>query len=61
MATALTGIAELVTNDPARDGTPLGIIDDAAVVVEDGRVAWVGARGGGARGRRASATSAAAR
>ena len=30
----LTGIAELVTNDPAHDGTPLGVLADAAVVVE---------------------------
>jgi len=40
----LTNIGELVTNDPAegRDGGPLGIVRDAAVLVEDGRVAWVG-------------------
>ena len=40
----LTGIGELVTNDPApgRDGGPLGILRDAAVLVEDGRVAWTG-------------------
>ena len=40
----LTGIAELVTNDPApdREGGPLGIVRDAAVLVEDGRVTWVG-------------------
>ena len=30
----VTGIAELVTNDPTHDGTALGVIDDAAVVVE---------------------------
>lgn len=42
-ATLLTGIAELVTNDPAiGDGSPLGLLRDAALVVEDGRVAWVG-------------------
>jgi imidazolonepropionase len=40
----LTGIAELVTNDPAHDGTPHGIVEDAAVVVEGGRVSWVGRR-----------------
>lgn len=40
-ATLLTGIGELVTNDPARDGL-LGIVRDAAVVVEGDRVAWVG-------------------
>ncbi len=40
----VTGIGELVTNDPAHDGTPLGLLADAAVVVESGRVSWVGAR-----------------
>ncbi|WP_139416057.1 imidazolonepropionase [Agromyces laixinhei] len=40
----LTNIGELVTNDPApgRDGGPLGIVRDAAVLVEGGRIAWVG-------------------
>ncbi|MGN6253234.1 MAG: imidazolonepropionase [Marmoricola sp.] len=37
-----TGIGELVTNDPDHDGTPLGLVPDAALVVEGGRVAWVG-------------------
>lgn len=44
-ATALTNIGELVTNDPTHpegDGSPLGLIRDAAVVVEGGKVAWVG-------------------
>ena len=40
----VTGIAELVTNDPTHDGTALGVVRDAAVVVERGRVAWVGPR-----------------
>ncbi len=35
--------ARIVTCDPARPGT-LGILDDGAVVVEDGRVAFVGPR-----------------
>jgi imidazolonepropionase len=40
----LTGIGELVTNDPSvGDGSTLGVVTDAAVVVADGRVAWVGA------------------
>ncbi|MHA6793040.1 imidazolonepropionase [Pseudonocardia bannensis] len=48
-ATLITGIAELVTNDPAAgDGSPLGIVTDAAVVVDEGaggsRIAWVGSR-----------------
>ncbi len=41
MSTLVTGIAELVTNDPRFDGD-LGVVEDAAVVVEGGRVAWVG-------------------
>jgi imidazolonepropionase len=40
-ATLLTDIGELVTNDVTWGG-PLGIIRDAAVVVDDGIVAWVG-------------------
>lgn len=44
-ATLLTGIAELVTNQPGLgDQSPLGLLSDAAVVVQDGRVAWVGPR-----------------
>lgn len=41
MATLITGIGELVTNDPERGG-PLGIVTDAAVVVEGERIAWLG-------------------
>ncbi|WP_295658303.1 imidazolonepropionase [uncultured Nocardioides sp.] len=41
MSTVVTGIGELVTNDPAREGL-LGLVSDAAVVVEGSRVAWVG-------------------
>jgi imidazolonepropionase len=37
----VTGIAELVTNDPSH-GALLGIVADAAVVVDGGRVAWTG-------------------
>jgi imidazolonepropionase len=37
----ITHIGQLVTNDPGRDGL-LGAIDDAAVMIEDGRIAWVG-------------------
>ncbi|MFC6704419.1 imidazolonepropionase [Flexivirga alba] len=43
--TALTGIGELVTNDPTHpdgDGSSLGLIQDAAVVVDDAKLAWVG-------------------
>lgn len=43
MSTLYAGIAELVTNDPAKgDGSALGIIDDGAVVVEGDTIAWVG-------------------
>ena len=42
-AVLVRGIGELVTNDPSLgDGSPLGVLRDAALVVEDGRVAWVG-------------------
>src|SRR5262245_4059124 len=41
MSLIVRGIGELVTNDPANGG-PLGVIHDAALVVEQGRVAWVG-------------------
>lgn len=40
----LTGIRRLVTNDRRRGGL-LGLVHDAAVAVEDGRIAWVGAQG----------------
>src|SRR6476469_8336418 len=39
--TVITNIGELVTNDPARDGL-LGLLADAAVVVDGTRIAWVG-------------------
>ncbi|CCH87653.1 Imidazolonepropionase [Modestobacter italicus] len=38
----VTGIGELVTNDPALGPGPLGTLTDAALVVADGAVAWVG-------------------
>ncbi|MGW2561428.1 imidazolonepropionase [Streptomyces sp. NPDC001514] len=43
--TLITNIGTLVTNDPtasAGDGSPLGLVQDAAVVLEADRVAWVG-------------------
>ncbi|MGA5878122.1 imidazolonepropionase [Streptomyces cellulosae] len=42
-ATVITNIATLVTNDPSlRDSDPLGLVQDAAVVVEGDRVVWTG-------------------
>ncbi len=38
----LTNIGQLVTNDPERDGL-LGIIENAAVVIDAGVIAWIGA------------------
>jgi imidazolonepropionase len=39
----ITNIGELVTNEPTLgDGSPLGLLRDAALVLEDGHVAWVG-------------------
>lgn len=44
-ATLVTGIAELVTNDPELGDGPLGILHGAAVVAEGDHVTWVGAAG----------------
>ncbi|MCC3768549.1 imidazolonepropionase [Streptomyces sp. UNOC14_S4] len=41
--TVITNISSLVTNDPSLGAGPLGLIQDAAVVVDGDRVAWVGA------------------
>ncbi|MEW2180836.1 imidazolonepropionase [Streptomyces sp. NPDC005406] len=42
--TAITHISALVTNDPSLgDSSPLGLIQDAAVVIEGDRVVWTGA------------------
>ncbi|GAA2950458.1 MULTISPECIES: imidazolonepropionase [Streptomycetaceae] len=42
--TAITDIACLVTNDPSLgNGTPLGLIRDAAVVIDGDRIVWTGA------------------
>ncbi|MDM4722702.1 imidazolonepropionase [Micromonospora sp. WMMA1363] len=54
-------VGELVTNAPgASDGGPLGVRRDAALLVEDGQVAWVGpARDTPAADRRIDAEGAA--
>lgn len=41
-ATALVDIGSLVTNDPDAGPTALGLIPDAAVVVQNGVITWVG-------------------
>ncbi|MFC6287306.1 imidazolonepropionase [Nocardioides sp. GCM10027113] len=41
MSTVITNIGELVTNDPEADDL-LGVVPDAAVVLEGDRVAWTG-------------------
>lgn len=43
-STIITGISELVTNDPGRENGLLGIIDDAAIVLSDNAIEWVGPR-----------------
>ncbi|MEU2248174.1 imidazolonepropionase [Streptomyces sp. NPDC019224] len=41
--TAITHISALVTNDPSLgDESPLGLVQDAAVVIEGDRVVWTG-------------------
>ncbi|MGI8679525.1 MAG: imidazolonepropionase [Jatrophihabitans sp.] len=42
ISTLVTGMVELVTNDPRVDGTPLGLLSNAALVVENDRIVWVG-------------------
>src|SRR5262245_47560757 len=43
MSLLVRGIGELVTNDPTvGDGSPLGLLNDAALLIVDGRIAWVG-------------------
>lgn len=43
MTVLYTDIGELVTNDPAAgDGTPLGVLHDAAVVVDGATIVWAG-------------------
>ncbi|MFI9648905.1 imidazolonepropionase [Streptomyces sp. NPDC052040] len=42
-STVITNIASLVTNDPSLgDTSPLGLVRDAAVVIDGDRIAWTG-------------------
>ncbi|MET8013818.1 imidazolonepropionase [Streptomyces sp. NPDC005271] len=43
--TAITNIAGLVTNDPSLGEGPLGLVRDAAVVIDGDHIAWVGESG----------------
>jgi imidazolonepropionase len=42
LSTVLRGISQLVTNDPAAGPGLLGVVPDAAVVIENERIVWVG-------------------
>jgi imidazolonepropionase len=42
MSTLIANVGELVTNDPSMGIGRLGLLNDAALVVDDGFVAWVG-------------------
>jgi imidazolonepropionase len=41
-STLVHNIGQLVTNDSQHDGTKLGVINDAALLIEDGVIAWAG-------------------
>jgi imidazolonepropionase len=41
--TLIKNIGLLVTNNSEIDGTPLGLIENAALLIEHGKVKWVGA------------------
>ncbi|MBC9955633.1 imidazolonepropionase [Yimella sp. cx-51] len=42
MTTLVTGIAELVTNDSAQESGLLGIVENAAIVLGDNGIEWIG-------------------
>ncbi|MFF4222679.1 imidazolonepropionase [Streptomyces abikoensis] len=42
MSTAIINISSLVTNDPSLGEGPLGLVQDAAVIIDGDRVAWIG-------------------
>ena len=41
--TVIKNIGLLVTNNPSLGNTELGLIENAALLIENGKVAWVGA------------------
>jgi imidazolonepropionase len=43
--TALVNIGSLITNDPTLGDGRLGLMADAAIVIDDGAIAWVGPSG----------------
>jgi imidazolonepropionase len=45
MSLAITNIGSLVTNDPNIGSGKLGELENASVVIEDGKIAWVGNSG----------------
>jgi imidazolonepropionase len=45
MSVAITNIGSLVTNDPNLGSGILGELENASLVIEDGRIAWVGNSG----------------
>ena len=48
--TLIDNIGLLVTNDPSFDGSPLGLIENAAIVIGSGSIIWVGPSGEFSRG-----------
>jgi len=48
--TLIDNIGLLVTNDPSFDGSTLGLIENAAIVIESGSITWVGRSGEFSRG-----------
>ena len=43
--TLIDNIGLLATNDPSFDGSPLGLIESAAIIIEGGVIKWVGQTG----------------
>ena len=44
MSVLIDRIGSLVTNDPSLGRGPLGVVQDAALLLQDGVVAWAGPR-----------------